>query len=127
MGPAVDAIKILRRANPHALVAIEGGRVCAMEDVLTHCGDMYRVEYTCNPDGSNAKSFLKQATNTTLAPPFAPMVGADGVLSLRIPNYPAQQGHVPLSIVIFYTRFWIHAHAHWIQSGGLMENCNEDK
>lgn len=53
------AEQIMRELNPNALHGHENGREIFIEDYNDADGRPYRLEYQCNPDGSNCSAWVR--------------------------------------------------------------------
>jgi hypothetical protein len=52
----MSARETMNELNPNALHAQEGAKEVFIEDVQDPDGRWYRIEYQCNPDGTNARA-----------------------------------------------------------------------
>ena len=117
----MNAQEIISRANSQALVHQTASGLIALEDVKTPHGK-FRMEYQSNTDGTLASAFLRTATTVVLQP-FAETLGDDGRIRFTHPPYRGIPSHAELNLplAIFRARFWAVAHAHWHESGHLLD------
>lgn len=113
----MDAIRIMRGFNPHALEADEDGRKVFIEDVRDSDGRWFRLEYRCRPDGSDATAWV--LFNPWGGNPFPyeqSHLGSDGLICVG-PSLHRQRSPYNLDFTVRRARFWCEAYSFYREHG----------
>ena len=108
---------IMQRLNRHAVASAENHQQIFIEDWRDSDGRCYRVEYRCQPDGSQANAWV--LSNPWGTNPYSyehSHLATDGLLCIG-GQTTREHSHYQLDFVVRRTRFWCTGYSYLREHG----------